>query len=744
MMSTISNHYCSFLKHCCETHNQIEVKKLHGLIIKTLVHAETFLLNNLVNSYNKLGNLSYARKVFDQIPQPNNFSWNTVLSIYSKSGRVVEMNDIFNRMPRRDGVSWNLVISGYVGCGLSGKAVEVYKVMVRDGVRDLNRITFSTMLILSSSKGFVGLGKQIHGQVVKCGFDSYVFVGSPLVDMYSKGGLIYDAKRVFENLPERNVVMYNTMLTGFLRCGMVEDSQSLFRSMPEKDSVSWTTMITGFTQNSLGREAIVLFRAMRLEGLSIDQFTFGSILTACGGLLALGEGKQIHAYVTRTNYMDNIFVGSALVDLYSKCRSIRYAETVFRRMNHKNIVSWTAMVVGYGQNGYSEEAVRIFSEMQRMGIEPDDFTLGSVISSCANLASLEEGAQFHGQALVSGLISFITVSNALVTLYGKCGSIEGSHQLFDEMKIKDEVSWTALVSGYAQFGKAKETIDLFENMLAYGLQPDGVTFIGVLSACSRAGLVEKGRQYFDSMVKDHGLKPILDHYTCMIDLFSRAGQLDEAKRFIQKMPCRPDAVGWSTLLSSCRIRGDFNIGKWAADSLLELEPQNPASYVLLSSMYAAKGNWVEVAQIRRGMRDKGVRKEPGCSWIKYKSRLHVFSADDRSSPYADQIYDELEKLNSRLIQEGYVPDMSNIMHDVAESEKIKMLNHHSEKLAIAFGLIFIPPGLPIRVVKNLRVCGDCHNATKFISKVTQREILVRDAVRYHLFKDGTCSCGDFW
>ncbi|XP_063941036.1 putative pentatricopeptide repeat-containing protein At1g68930 [Daucus carota subsp. sativus] len=744
MMSTISNHYCSFLKHCCETHNQAELKKLHCLIIRTIVNAETFLLNNVVNSYNKLGNLSYARKVFDQIPQPNLFSWNTVLSVYSKPGRVVEMNDIFYRMPRRDGVSWNLVISGYVACGMSAKAVEVYKMMVRDGVRDLNRITFSTMLILSSNKGYVGLGRQIHGQVVKCGFGSYVFVGSPLVDMYSKSGLIYDAERVFERLPERNVVMYNTMLSGLLRCGMVEESKCLFHGMPEKDSVSWTTMITGFTQNSLGREAIDLFRAMRLEGLGIDQFTFGSILTACGGLVALREGKQIHAYVMRTNYMDNIFVGSALVDLYSKCRNIKYAETVFRRMNHKNIISWTAMVVGYGQNGYSEEAVRSFCEMQRMGIEPDDFTLGSVISSCANLATIEEGAQFHGQALISGLISYITVSNALVTLYGKCGSIEESHQLFDEMRLKDEVSWTALVSGYAQFGKAKETIDLFENMLAHGLEPDGITFIGVLSACSRAGLVDKGRQYFQSMIEDHGIKPILDHYTCMIDLFSRAGQLDEAKRFIEKMPYRPDAVGWSTLLSSCRIRGDFDIGKWAAESLLELEPQNPASYVLLTSMYAARGNWVEVAQLRRGMREKGIRKEPGCSWIKYKSKLHIFSADDRSSPYADQIYDKLETLNSRLIQEGYVPDMSNIMHDVVESEKIKMLNHHSEKLAIAFGLIFIPPDLPIRVVKNLRVCGDCHTATKFISKVTQREILVRDAVRYHLFKDGTCSCGDFW
>lgn len=681
--------------------------------------------------------------MFDLIPQPNLFSWNTILSAYSKSGHVSEMHEIFNRMPRRDGVSWNAVISCYACYGSFKESLKVYRLMLKDGPMNLNRITFSTMLILSSNQGSIDSGRQLHGQIVKFGFESYVFVGSPLVDMYSKAGWIVDAKRVYDELPDRNLVTCNTMIMGFLRSGMVEESKRLFYSMAEKDSISWTTMITGLAQNGLDIEAVDIFRNMRSEGLRIDQFTFGSILTACGALLALKEGRQIHAFIIRTDFADNVFVGSALVDMYSKCRSIAYAERVFKRMSCKNVVSWTAMVVGYGQNGYSEEAVQIFHEMQRAGIEPDDVTLGSVISSCANLASLEEGAQFHGRALVSGLISFITVCNALVTLYGKCGSIEESHHLFNEMKFRDEVSWTALVSGYSQFGKANETIELFEKMMAYGLQPDEVTFVGVLSACSRAGLVEKGCHYFDSMV-EHGITPIQDHYTCMIDLFSRAGRLEEAISFISKMPCSPDAIGWATLLSSCRVHGNIEIGKWAAEFLIELEPQNPAIYVLLSSMYAAKEKWDEVAHLRRGMRDLGIRKEPGYSWIKYKGQVHAFRADDKSNPHSDQIYAELEKLYCKMIEEGYVPDMTSVLHNVEQSEKIKMLNHHSEKLAIAFGLIFIPPGMPIRVVKNLRVCGDCHNATKFISKITGREILVRDAARYHLIKDGICSCGDFW
>ncbi|KAK9074464.1 hypothetical protein SSX86_007062 [Deinandra increscens subsp. villosa] len=745
MSSSISNYYCSLLKLYCETHNQLQAKKLHCFILKTLVNTETFLLNNLITSYHKLGNITYAHKVFDQIPHPNLFSWNSLLSAYSKSGNLSEMEKIFNSMSKRDGVSWNLVISGYAGFSSCDKAVKAYKLMLKDGGGvNLNRITFSTMLILSSNNGLIGLGKQIHGQVVSYGFESYVFVGSPLVEMYAKAGIIDDARQVFDELPERNVVMYNTMIMGLLRCGKIEASEELFHCMPEKDSITWTTMVTGFAQNGLDKKAFDVFKQMRMLGVGIDQFTLGSILTACGGCMALNEGSQIHAYIIRNDILDNVYVGSSLLDMYLKCKRVNYAEKVFSMMKYKNIVSWTALIVGYGQNGHSEEAVRIYCEMRRNGIEPDEYTLGSIISSCANLASLEEGAQFHSQAQVTGLISFITVSNALVTLYGKCGTIEKSNQLFDEMKIKDEVSWTALISGYSQFGEANKTINLFDRMLTGQLRPDGVTFIGVLSACSRAGLVDKGREYFNSMVNEHGIVPVSDHYTCMIDLFSRAGLLQEAQCFINDMPFSPDAFGWSTLLSSCRSHGNLDIGTWAAKSLQELEPQNPASYVLLSSMYAAKGKWDEVARLRKEMKHKDIRKEPGFSWIKYKNKVHVFSADDRSSPYSDKIYAELEVLNLKMLREGYVPDMRFALHNVEESEKITMLNHHSEKLAIAFGLIFVPESMPIRVVKNLRVCGDCHTATKFISKVTNREILVRDAVRFHLFKDGTCSCGDFW
>ncbi|CAN8236058.1 unnamed protein product [Cochlearia groenlandica] len=742
-----SKYYTAQIKQCIESKARTQsrhLKTIHGHIVKTLPYPETLLLNNIVHGYASTRNSTYARRVFDEIPQPNTISWNNLLNAYLKSGLLSEMERTFHKLPVRDCVTWNLLISGYSLCGLVGEAVKAYNtMMMKDGSFNLTHVTLITMLKLSSTNGHASLGKQLHGQIVQRGFESYLKVGSSLSDMYAKVGLIFDAEKVFYGVQDRNTVMYNSLMDGFLACGMIEDARLLFRDM-EKDSVSWTTMIQGLARNGLEKEAIELFREMKVEGLMIDQYTFASVLPACGELGAINEGKQIHASIIRTNLQEHVYVGSALIDMYCKCKCIDYAKTVFNRMRKKNVVSWTTMVVGYGQAGRAEEAVKIFLDMQRSGIDPDHYTLGQAISACANIASLEEGSQFHGKAIVSGLIHYVTVSNSLVTLYGKCGNIDDSTRLFNEMSLKDEVSWTAMVSAYAQFGKAIEAIHLFDRMVQHGLKPDGVTLTGVISACSRAGLVEKGQRCFELMINEYGIVPNNGHYSCMIDLFSRSGRVEEAMSFINRMPYPPDAIGWTTLLSACRNKGNLEIGKWAAESLIELDPHHPAGYILLTSIYASKGKWDCVAQLRQGMREKKVRKEPGQSWIVWKGKLHSFSAGDESSPYLDQIYAKLEELNQKIIDDGYKPDTSFVHHDVEEAVKIKMLNYHSERLAIAFGLIFVPSGLPIRVGKNLRVCVDCHIATKHISRVTGREIIVRDAVRFHRFKDGTCSCGDFW
>ncbi|KAL4185638.1 hypothetical protein AMTRI_Chr10g231690 [Amborella trichopoda] len=744
-MTNLSARLSSLLKQLPDPSKPQHGKKLHCLILKTVENTDTFVTNNLINLYAKSWNLSYARRVFDRMPHKNLISWNSMITGYSKWGFLREMENLFKLMPLRDGVSWNAVLSGYANWGDGKTAIKVYQEMLHNS-QTPNRITFSLLLILSSKQFLEILGRQIHGQIIRVGFESNPFVTSPLIDMYVKCSNLEGARRVFDELSERNSVSYNTMITGYCKCGMVEEAKRIFNKMPERerDSVSWTTMITGYMQNGHSREALELFRGMKFADSASDQFTFGSVLTAIGALMALKQGKEIHAYIIRTNYQSNLFAGSALVDMYSKCGAIKSAETIFTQIPQKNVISWTAMLVGYAQNGFNEEAMRLFCELQRNGIEPDDYTLGSVISASASLASMEEGSQFHCKSVITGLNSFLTVANAIVTMYAKCGSIEEAQRMFAVMEVRDQVSWTALISGYAQQGNAKETIELYEKMISTNLKPDGVTFIAVLSACSRGGLVELGIRYYDSMIKAHGISPSSDHYTCMIDLLGRAGKLKEAEEFIKRMPFPPDATGWASLLSSCRLHGDPTLGKWSAESLLELEPNNPASYILLSSIYAKLGQWERVACVRRGMRERRVRKEPGFSWIKYKNQVHCFMADDKTHPCSDQIYRELEKLRERMEDEGYVPELNSVLHDVEDERKEEMLGHHSEKLAIAFGLMFLPEGVPIRIVKNLRVCGDCHTATKFISKITRRQILVRDAARFHRFEGGLCSCGDFW
>ncbi|KAG2322651.1 hypothetical protein Bca52824_015864 [Brassica carinata] len=619
-----SNYYSAQIKQCLEfgTRNQSRhLKTIHGHIIKTLPYPETILHNRIIHGYAKLRNTTYARRVFDEITQPNLYSWNSLLMAYSQSGNhLSEMERTFKKLPERDGVSWNLLISGYSLSGLVGEAVKACNTMMREGSGGfLTRVSVMTMLKLCSDNGRVGLGKQVHGQVVRRGFESYLLVGSALMDMYAKFGFISDAKTVFHGLKDRNTVMYNSLMGGLLASGMVDDAKKLFRGM-EKDSVSWTAMIKGLAQNGLEKEAIEFFRGMKMEGLAMDQFTFGSVLPACGGLGAIKEGKKVHACVIRTNFQDNVYVGSALVDMYCKCKCIDYAKTVFDGMRQKNVVSWTAMVVGYGQSGRAEEA-------------PDHYTLGQAISACANISSLEEGSQFHGKAVTSGLVHYVIVSNSLVTLYGKCGNIDDSTKLFNEMSFRDEVSWTAMVSAYAQFGRAIEAIDLFDRMVQHGLKPDGVTLTGVISACSRAGLVEKGQRYFELMTNEYGIVPSNGHYSCMIDLFSRSGRLEEAMSFINGMP-----------FPQMRLVGSlYSAHEMGLCGAVEAGDEREES---------EKRTWTELDQVER--------------------KLHSFSADDES-----------------------------------------------KCVRIATLLLSISPESLV-------------------------EIIVRDAVRFHRFKDGTCSCGDFW
>ncbi|KAH9306155.1 hypothetical protein KI387_010559, partial [Taxus chinensis] len=553
-----------------------------------------------------------------------------------------------------------------------------------------------------------------------------------------------DAWKVFDKMPTRIASSWNTMITGYSKWGKIKDARELFDKMPERDSVSWNTMIAGYAGEGHGKEALKLFEQMHKTGLEMNEFTYGSVLSVSASVLELDSCRHIHALVIKTEFQSSVIVGSALLDAYSKSGYTEDARRVFDKMPERNLVSWTAMISGYAQNGYFEAALKVFCHMLAAEIDPNEFTFATVLSSCASLPALELGKQVHVHVIRNGFESNIFVGSALLDMYAKCGSIKNARQVFDQMPRRDDVLWNVMISGYGQNGSAEDTLKIFEQMLQAGIKPDCITFIGVLSACSHTGLVDKGFYYFNSMSRDYSITPMTDHYACIIDLVGRAGRLDLAEEFLNKMPIEPDAIVWSALLGACRIHGNIELGIRAAESLLKLEPQNAGIHVLLSNMYASAGRWDDVARVRKLMNERRVKKEPGCSWIEVKGRVHAFIAEDRSHPQVKEIYDTLDRLAAQMKIAGYIPNTNFVLHDVEEEQKKQVICYHSEKLAVAFGIISTPAEATIRIVKNLRICGDCHVAIKFISKIVKREIVVRDASRYHHFKDCQCSCGDYW
>eukprot|EP01018_Ginkgo_biloba_P031528 Gb_16955 [translate_table: standard] len=673
--------YASLLRACIQMKSMKEGKYVHNHMIRTGFDKDMFLGNNLVIMYAKCRSLDDAR-------------------------------DVFDKMLTRNVVSWTVMISGYVQNGYCVEALKLFREMQMSGVK-VDQFALASALRACVSLGAVEEGKRTHADVIKNQFESDVFVQNILVDMYIKCGSIVDACNVFDKMPERNVV-------------------------------SWTAVIAGYAQSGNCVEALKLFCEMHQKGVKPDQSAYASVLRACSSLAALEQGKQVHALAVRTGFESDVIVGSALVDIYVKCGSIEDARKLFDRMPARNVVSWTAMIVGYAQNGHGVEALKLYLQMQCHGVKVDQYTMAGILRACASIAALEQGKRVHADIVRIGFELDVSVSNALIDMYGKCGRIEDAQKVFDNVVEPDVASWNAMIAGYAQHGFGEEAIHLFEQMLLAGMKPNQITFVVVLSGCSHAGLLDEGHHYFISMTQDHGITPRAEHYSCMVDLLGRAGCLDEALNFINAMPIEPNAAVWGSLLGACRVHGNIELGERAVERLIELTPENPGTYVLLSNIYAAAGRWNDAAKVRRLMKFRGVKKEPGCSWIEIKNRVHPFFVGDRSHPQIEEIYEALETLAEQMKAAGYIPDTNFVLHDVEEEHKERILGHHSEKLAIAFGLISTAPGTTIQVVKNLRVCGDCHTATKFISRIVRREIIVRDTHRFHHFNDGQCSCGDYW
>lgn len=587
-------------------------------------------------------------------------------------------------------------------CPISGDWIAVR-------VKEIHRILQSC-----ARNGISTEGRACHAQIVQLGLQSDALTSNILINMYAKCLLLDCARKVFDEMPQRS-------------------------------TVSWNTMIGSLARDGDDREALTLFRRMlRQQGTPFSEFTLSSVLCACAAKCALIECKQLHAFSVKAMMDDNVFVGTALLDLYAKCGLINDAGSFFESMRDRSDVTWSSMVAGYVQNELYEEALILFRRGQVVGLKHNQFTISSVVCACAGLAALIEGKQVHAILWKTGFGSNLFIASSLVDMYAKCGSIREAYIVFSGVEEKNTVLMNSMMSSFAKHARSIEAMVLYEKMQQMGMSPNEVTFMCVLSACSHVGSVEKGRKYFDLMIKEHNLLPNVLHYGCMVDILGRAGQINEACDVITQMPFDATVSMWGSLLSSCRNHGNLDLAEMAAAKLFEIEPENAGNHVLLSNLYAANKKWEEVARARKVLKDSKAKKEKGRSWIEIKDKVHSFMVGERHHPRIADVCLKLDSMMEEMEEMGYRVETENDLHDVDSGRKRELLKHHSEKLALAFGLMCLPPCAPIRIMKNLRICVDCHSFMKLASSITTREIIVRDTNRFHHFNNGSCSCGDFW
>ncbi|XP_073142149.1 pentatricopeptide repeat-containing protein At3g03580 [Henckelia pumila] len=799
------------------THNGLFAKALemYGKMRTSNVEPDKYTFPSVINACGGLADFEKGRFVHEHVLELG-FEFdlyinNALIDMYSRCNALHRSRGVFDKMPHKDIVSWNSLISGYTSNGFFSEALEIYfQLRMNSSVLDYS--TFSSVILACGGLGQITEGEIVHGLVEKIGVRSYVVVNNMLLSMYIKFDMLVNYQKIFNEMVDRDKVTWNTMICGccesalyeesirlftnmvghlepdiltitsvlractylrdlksgryvhdymvsngyecntssaniiinmYAKCGDLVGSSKLFESMKSPDIVSWNSLIKGYVENQFYEEAIKLFSRMRMI-CEIDSVTYVTLLSICTKLIKMNLAEELHCGIIKQGFYSVQIVGNALVDTYAKCGELEDSLKQFENMKIRDKVSWNSIIAACG---YSENGILGFSMLKRMRLEgmfPDVPTLLSALPLCSFLIARRQGKEMHGYIFRLGFESIIPIGNALIEMYSNTGNLRNSVLVFKQMKARDVVSWTTMIASYGMHGEGRKSLEIFENMKAAGIHMDHIVFIAIIYACSHSGLVQEGRTCFEQMKKDYKIEPGLQHYACVVDLLSRSGLLIEAEKFIVSMPLQPDASIWGALLSACRASGDMKMAEHVSNHIIELNVDNPGYYVLASNAYAALGKWNQVEMIRTSLKARGLKKDPGCSWVEVQNRVYYFGAGDRFFEKHEEVMELLNYLSSLMAKEGYAADVKSVQYDVEEDEKLDMLCGHSERLAIAYALLHTKPGTSLLVMKNLRVCGDCHTVTKYISRFMHREILVRDANRFHLFKDGACNCGDHW
>ncbi|XP_044478633.1 pentatricopeptide repeat-containing protein At5g03800 [Mangifera indica] len=680
----------------------------------------------------------------------NVFVANALMGLYGKFGGLLEyVVKVFDEMSQRDIASWNTVISSVVKELKYEKAFELFRDMKRNDDFRVDYITISTLLTALTGSFSLMEGRSLHAHAIRIGLGCNLSVNNGLIGFYTKCGSVKDVETIFERMPIRDVITWTEMVIAYMEFGLVDSAVETFDMMPEKNCISYNALLAGFCKNSRGMRAIDFFVKMVEAGLVLTDFTLTSVINACGSLAEVKLSEQIHVFVLKFGFGSNACIEAALLDMMTRCGRMADAEKMFHQWPsyQESSIIWTSMLCGYARNGQPEHAISLFHRSQSEGMMVvDEVAVTSVLGVCGTLGFHEMGKQIHCHALKTGFSFDVGVGNSIISMYFKCCNMSDATKAFHVMPSHDIVSWNGLIAGHLLYRQGDEALNIWSRMENASIKPDAVTFVLVISAyrCTKLNLVDSCRKLFHSMETIYNIEPTSDHYASLVSVLGCWGFHDEAEEIINKMPFEPNVSVWRALLDSCRTHKNTTIGKRVAKHILTMEPQDPSAYVLISNLYSASGRWHNSEIIREDMREKGFQKHPSRSWIIHQNKVHSFYTRDKSHPQEKDIYSALDILILECFKAGYVPDTRYVLHEVEEHQKKDFLFYHSAKLAATFGLLKTQHREPIRIVKNILVCGDCHMFLKYVSAVTRREIFLRDASGFHHFSDGQCSCKDFW
>ncbi|XP_057771835.1 pentatricopeptide repeat-containing protein At5g19020, mitochondrial [Salvia miltiorrhiza] len=623
-------------------------QQLHCLVLKSGLNFNVFIQNSLISMYSKTGMFSCARSIFESSPKLDYVSFNIMLAGYVKHSRLGDAHKLFAKMPLRNCVSYTTMIMGFAKNECYGDAIALFREMRLLGVVP-GEVTMSSVLSsYARADGTRTNAMLLHGLVAKLGLDTRVIVSTNLVLLYSVGSSLDDARIIFDSMVDRTVVSWNVMLNGYVKGGLLDLARGMFEWIPGKDVVSWGTMVDGYIQAGRWREALALYCEMRHTGLRPNEVMAVDIVSACGQEARLHEGRQFHALAVKMGMNCYDFMQATLIHFYFACQQVELAylqfeegtkdhvacwnaliaglmrngmvndaARLFRTMPQRDVFSWSSMISGYAQNGQHSSALEVFREMVDEGFKPNEITMVSVFSAISSLSSLKEGRWAHEFIHRNSIPITDKLGAAIIDMYAKCGRIDSALEVFDQIrhKARDVSPWNAIICGLAMHGDAEAALRIFGYLQSRKIKPNSITFIGVLTACCHAGLVEAGKGHFRSMKAMYGVEPNIKHYGCMVDLLGRAGRLHEAEELVRTMPMKADAVIWGTLLAACKMYEDTDIGERAARNLAMVEPSHGPSRVLLSNLYADAGRWDDAFLVRTAMQNNNLARSPGYSGV---------------------------------------------------------------------------------------------------------------------------------